>query len=128
MLLSRHAAETRRGAGFGPANHRFDRLQFVRIDVAGLLYLDECLDVRLDLVGLPFAEQFECAAILRDKIRVANRRLIEDRDVAAGLIGDVNIVALIAKPDQRAAHADNIVIRVRAEDDDALGETLQRRA
>ena len=42
--------------------------------------------------------------------------VIEDGDVAAGHVGDVDVVPLLDQPDQRAAHADDVVVGMRAED------------
>ena len=42
--------------------------------------------------------------------------VVEDGDVAAGHVGDVDLVALLDQADQRAAHADDVVVGVRAED------------
>ncbi len=46
------------------------------------------------------------------------RVVIVDGDVPAGLIGNMHIVPLIGQGDQRAAHGDHIVIRMRTEQDD----------
>ena len=43
--------------------------------------------------------------------------VIEDGDVAAGHVGDVDLVPLLDQADDRAAHADDVVVRMRAEDE-----------
>src|SRR5262249_1383530 len=56
------------------------------------------------------------------EIHEANRVVVEHGDVAGGLVGDVHLVALIDQADQRAAHRDDVVVRVRREDQHAFGE------
>jgi hypothetical protein len=53
---------------------------------------------------------------------------VEDGDVARGLVGDVDLVPLLDEADERAAHADDVVVGVGREDDDALGEDRVVRA
>ena len=48
------------------------------------------------------------------EIGEANGVGVEDGDVAAGLIGDVDFVALIDQANEGAAHADDVVIGMRA--------------
>ncbi len=47
---------------------------------------------------------------------------VEDRDRAGGLVGDVHLVALVDEAKERAAHRDDVVVGMRAEDEDPLGE------
>ncbi len=46
--------------------------------------------------------------------------VVEHGDVAAGHVGHVHLVPVFDQPDERAAHADHVVVRVRAEADDLL--------
>src|SRR5258708_1165925 len=46
--------------------------------------------------------------------------LVEDRDVARGLVGDPHLVRIVVQLAEDAARRDDVVVRVRREDDDAL--------
>ena len=46
--------------------------------------------------------------------------VIEHGDVAAGHVGHVDFVLVLDQPDQRAPHADHVVVRMRAEADHPL--------
>ena len=48
--------------------------------------------------------------------------VVKDCDIPRGLVGHVDFVSLIAESDQRPAHGDDVVVRVRAEDHDTLRE------
>ena len=50
------------------------------------------------------------------------RGAVPDGDVAAGLVGHVNLVPLLAEPNERPPHTDDVVIRMGAEDYDSLRE------
>ena len=80
------------------------------------------MTVVLELFGELSAELREGLGELADEVDMAQGRLIPDGDIARGLVGDVNIVALIAQADESAAHRDDIVVRVGREDEDPLGE------
>ena len=54
--------------------------------------------------------------------------VVEDGDVAAGHVGDVDVVPLLDQADERAAHADDVVVGMRAEDEDACFGRSRRRA
>jgi hypothetical protein len=47
--------------------------------------------------------------------------VVEDCDVAVGHVGDGHGVVLIDQPDECPAHADDVIVGVRAEDEDGLG-------
>ena len=66
----------------------------------------------------------EVAIELGDEIGEADRVVVEHGDVAGGLVGDVDLVALVDEADQRAAHGDHVVVRVGREDEHALGEDV----
>ena len=61
---------------------------------------------------------------LGHEIGEADRIVVEHGDVARRLIGDVHFVPLIGQPDQRAAHRDHVVIRMRREHEHALGKDV----
>ena len=48
--------------------------------------------------------------------------VVVDGDIAGGLVGDMDIVTLADQPDEGSAHRDDIVVRVRGEDEDGLRE------
>ena len=54
----------------------------------------------------------------------ANRIVVEHGDVAGRLVGDVHFVALIHQADQRAAHRDHVIVRMRRKDEHPLGEDV----
>ena len=84
----------------------------------------ECLDLVLELVGLLAAELPNAAVELADEVGVAQGGLVEDGDVAAGLVGDVDLVPLLAQADERAAHADHVVVRVGLKTTTRLGKIV----
>ena len=66
----------------------------------------------------------EVSIELGDEVGVADRIVVEDGDVAGGLVGDVDLVSLSTRRIERAAHGDDVVVGVGGEDEDALGEEL----
>ena len=92
----------------------------------GFLLLDEALDLLLDRSALLLAR-----GRTRGRTRATKsawRRAVSSKTamLPLSLVGDVHLVALLAQADERAAHADHVVVGVRAEDDDALGEDRRR--
>ena len=77
--------------------------------------LHELVDVPFEL-GSPHGIDVKVPIEFRDKVHERNRVVIEHRDVARRLIGDVNFMALIDQTNQGAAHRDHVVIRMRRED------------
>ena len=76
--------------------------------------LHETFNPILDMLRL--LTQPKRVRILADKIRVSQRRLIEDRDVPAGLIRHMHLMPLLAQPHERFTEhtaADPEVIRER---------------
>ena len=122
-LLARDAAAASGRPRFAAANHRLDHLHFRAVDLAGLLVSQELLDVSFELGG-SLRRHIEVLVELRRELGVADRIVVEHRDVAGRLIGDVHLVALIDQPDQRAAHRDHVIIRVRREHHHTLGEDV----
>ena len=59
----------------------------------------------------------EQPVVFGDQIGDASGVMIEDGDVAAGHVGDMHLVAVLDQPDQRASHADDVIVRVRAKAD-----------
>ena len=60
----------------------------------------------------------EHAAGAADEVEVAPHLVIEDRDVAGGLVRDRDLVPVLVQLAQHAAHRDHVVVGVRAEHDD----------
>ena len=50
--------------------------------------------------------------------------IIPNGNVATGLIGHMHLMTLLAKTNQRAAHADDVVVRVRTKNNDSLGKLV----
>ena len=121
-VLFLDAAVASAGVGLGAADEPLDLLEFGAVGVAGVLAGQERLDVLLELVGELLAELREGVGELADEVDVAAGRVVPHGDVAAGLVGHVDFVPLVAEADEGAAHADDVVVGVGAEDDDALGE------
>ena len=102
---------------------RLDHLHFRAVDLARLLVAQELLDVGFELGG-PLRRHIEVRVELGDEVGEADRIVVEHRDVAGRLVGDVHFVALIDQADQRAAHRDHVVVRMRREDEHALGKDV----
>ena len=73
-----------------------------------------------DAVG----HQSEGAAIIRNEFCEAECVIIEDGDITGGLIGDMDVVALVGEANECAAHGDNVVVGVWREAEDAFGEDV----
>ena len=81
-------------------------------EVADLAHVAEhLLDMGLKLGGT-LRQYVEMLVELGDEIGVADRVVVEHGDVARRLVGDVHLVPLIRKADQRAAHRDHVVVRM----------------
>ena len=113
-LLGRDAAGQRRGAGLGLAHQLLDAQEIFGVGLAGPLAPQEILNAPLDRLGL-LAVDLEHLVEFGHEVGEAPGVVVEDRDVAAGHVGDVDLVALLHQADQRAAHADHVVVGVRAE-------------
>ncbi len=98
QLLIRNAAVAAGGAGFAAADQALDLLHLFGVDLAGLLLLEEVLDVLFDLLGL-LAVDAEHFVEVGGEVGEADRIGIEHRDVAGGLVRDVNLVALVDEAD-----------------------------
>ena len=109
------------GAGLTPADQPFDLLDLGTIHLSRFLVSQKFLDVLLYFRGM-LGSGAEHALKFRGKIGEPQRIGIEHRDIAGGLIGDMHFVLLVDQPNQRAAHADHIVIRMRRKQQHALGE------
>ena len=122
-----HVARPRGGPRLAAANHALDALHLGAVDLPGALLLHELLDVRLELRRLRRVD-VELLVELGDEIHEADRIVVEHRDVAGRLVGDVHLVPLVDQPDERAAHRDHVVVRMRREDEHALREHVLARA
>ena len=104
--------------GFAAADEALDGLDFRGVDVAGMLLLEEFFDVAFDRGGLVRGEAKDAVEAL-DELGIAEGIVVEDAEVAADHVGDVDLVALLDEAGEGAAHADDVVVGVRGEDDDA---------
>ena len=120
-VLRLHAAVAGAGAGLGPADQRLDLLQFGGVHLPWLLGGHELGHVVLNPLDL-LGREPELAAELGHKVSVPHGGVVPHGDVAAGLVCDVHLMALIAQADERAAHGDHVVVGVGGEDHHALGE------
>ena len=122
-VVGLHARVAGAGAGLGATDQPLHRLEFGNVHGAGVLLPEELPNP----VGDPgrLGAHAEGLAELLDKIDVAVGRLVPDGDVAAGLVGDVDVVTLLAEPDERAAHADHVVVGMGTEHHDPLGERIR---
>ncbi len=85
----------------------------------GAFAAQRVVDLRLDLLRAIDVDA-EPPVEFDDQVRDTLRVVVEDRDIAAGHVRDVNFVVIFDQSDQRATHADHVVVGVRTEADDAL--------
>ena len=111
--------------GFAAADHAFDRLHFGAVDLARLLVAAGTLRrapraLRPSLAAI----RRKCVLNSRDEIGEADRVVVEHGDVAGRLVGHVHLVPMIDQPDERAAHRNHVVVRMRREHEHALRENV----
>ena len=123
-LLGGTPALAGRGPGLGTADHPFDLTAPSGLSTwPAYLFLRNFVDVRLR-VRTAARIDAEVAIELGGKLGETDRIVVEHGDVAGRLIGDVHVVALVDQADQRAAHRDHVVVRMRREDEHPLGENV----
>ena len=66
----------------------------------------------------------KCPIEVGGKFRETDCVIVENCNVARCLIGDMDFVALIRQPYQRAPHANDVVIRMRREDQNPFGKDI----
>ncbi len=88
-----HAAVAAGGSRFAAADQRLDLLHFGAIDLARLLVAQELFDLVFDPLDLVRGGAEEPRELEREIDEAAGVG-VEDGDVAGGLIGDVDFVAL----------------------------------
>ena len=97
-------------AGLAAADCALDCEKFLRLRLTGYLGVNYCLD----------SVKFICKAELMGGIHVLENHIIVNSKVSGGLVGNVNIVSLVNKADECTSHRDDIVIRMRRENEDLL--------
>ncbi len=111
------------------ADQALDPLHLRAVDLARPLVPQELLDVPSRPARPPRPRPpTEQAVVLGGEVGEADGVGVEDGDVPARLVGDVDLVPLVDQADQGAAHADHVVVGVGAEDQDPLGEHVVGRA
>ena len=118
-LFRRDVQRRRRRDGFGPADVGLDDLDFGDIHLPGQFRLDEgthgihdAVELRVGASQVPEGQA--------DEIDEPLHVFVEYGDVPAGHVGDGNVVPGIGQPVQRAAHGDDVVVRMGREADAAL--------
>ena len=116
-MLVIQSAKTGAGAGFTPSDQAFDLAGFRYIGFIGLFALDEFLDLVEPFQVFLRIQPLALVKLIHE-LEEAECVVVMDGDIAGGLVGDVYIVALFDEPQEGAAHGDDVVIGVGAEDDD----------
>ena len=125
--LRPHPRVAGRRPGLGPADQPLHQLEFGNVDSPSGLRLEESANPLSNLSRSPLPRRddrahIEGAAELLHEIDMAICRLIPDGNIAAGLVGDMNLMPVLAEADEGAPHADHVIIWVWAEDDHPLGK------
>ncbi|MEY3458022.1 MAG: hypothetical protein RL215_1179 [Planctomycetota bacterium] len=107
----RNTAAASAGDGFAFPDESLDHLHLRTVDLTWLFASEEFFDVIFELTDI-VGHQSECCAVVRDELGEAKSVIVEDGDIAGGLVGDVYIVSLISKSNEGSAHGDDIIIRV----------------
>ena len=97
---------------FTPSNQPFDSQDRFHIGLARFFLVDRFPDLVGQAIGL-FQFDFEELIVIRHQLGDPKSVMVEDSDVSAGHIGDVNFVFIVVEADQRAAHTDNVIVRMR---------------
>ena len=113
--------------GLRSADEPLDRLQLRDVDGSGRLGLEKGPDSLGDLARSTLARGKNRAHVkgpakLLYEVDMPVGRLVPDRDVAAGLVGHVHLVPLLTEADERAPHADHVVVGMGTKNHDPLGE------
>ncbi len=116
FLAARH---DRAGLGFAPANQSLDRQHVLAVGLARFFVSQGLRHAVLRAPATSCSVDAEHAVEFGDHVGDAAGVVIEDGDVAAGHVGDVDFVAIFDQANQRAAHADHVVVGMRAEADHA---------
>ena len=99
------------GFRLGPADRTFQAAQFYRFGFAFFLVVDNLLHFVVTVDETAFAGSIE--GLQHD--------IVQNRDVARSLVSHMHVVPLGNQPDERTAHRNHIVVRVRTEDQHPLG-------
>ena len=107
----------------GLTNHGLDLTDFLRVDIARFLMVDEVLDLGSEFLVTRSVETEERGDLVHHQ-EVAHHVFVTDGDVARGLVCYVYVVVLVDQTLEGTAHRDDVVIGVRREHDHALGIRL----
>ena len=118
-----HAAASPRRPGFAAADQAFDLLQFIAIDLPRLLVAERFQNAVQRRASSSWFDAIKFVEVAGE-FAETNRVVVEHRDIAGRLIGHVNFVPLIDQPNERAAHRNHVVVRMRREHEHALGENV----
>ena len=109
--------------GFTAANQAFNMLYFIRVFLCRFFFIQELFDPRKHGLGLLLLH-VKHLVVIRNKVHKADYIIIKYGDIAGGLVGHVHLMVVFHKANKRAAHRNNIVIRVRTKDNNPFGEGL----
>lgn len=110
--------------GFTTADKTLDGAHLGSIYIALLLVLECLLDVLVHLGDDLVLAVHEELVVTIDEVHEACHLLVAHGNVATGLIGHMQVVALLDKALDGTTHRDDVVVGMGREDNDALGEWL----
>ena len=108
-------------SSFGAADEPLHLLEFWNVNLASRLVTKEGPNFFGNLAGLGADTEGSTEGL--NKVYMGVSCLVPHGNVTARLIGDMDFVALLTEADEGASHADHVVVRMGAEDNDPLGET-----
>ena len=110
-ILTRNPAATRACNGLASSDQSLGLLNFLAVHLARALVLEEFLNVVFQFDGA-LQIDVKMTVELRRKLDKSNCVIIEDRNIARCLIGDVDLVTLVDEADQSATHGNDVVVWV----------------
>ena len=122
-LLTGYPAAPSGGARLAATNDRLDHLNFGTVDLAGRLVAKKLVNVSFKL-GCAIRGNIKVPVEFGDEVCKANCVIVKYGNIARSLVGNMDLVSLLYQADQGAAHGDHIVIRMRRENQDPLGEDM----
>ena len=128
-LIERKIEEACRGLGethrleaahrLGLPDDALDVLHLRNVHLTGALVVEEVVHLAAEILHARVVDPVLRSKTL-EKVHVPSHVMIEDRDVAAGHIGDDHLVLVLHELVEDTAHRDDVVVRVRRKADDAL--------
>src|ERR1019366_2766308 len=126
-----HATISSGGTGLAATDQSLDLLDFRTVYLTWFFVAQELFDVPLNfgcLLGPGACRHFKQPVVFRGKIRESDSVRIEHRDTATGLVGDMYFMPLVRQSNESTSHADDVVIGMRTEHQNALWKDLIVRA